>query len=442
MILLTLFLFASVIPIQAQCDVPSSGSYQKIGAKTGYFSADVQDYDYFGSCVSLAGDVDGDSVVDIVVGANGDDSGGDTKGAIYVLFLKTTGHVHSLQKISATSGLFTAQLDIYDYFGSAACDMTGLNTDAYVDIAVGAHGDDDGGSARGCVYILSLNSLGEVHSFAKISNLVESFTAELHDSENFGTSLANAGDLNGDGVTDLLVGSPNKNDGLTKAGALYILFLDTTGSVDFHQKISRNNGGFTGALYTNDYFGKSVCPIWDLDGDGWNDMVVGATGDDDGGTDIGAVYVIFTNYEFKAKSFQKISSTLGSFTGIVSGANSLGFANALVGDLNEDGNADIMTGSHGADDPSSNIGAVYILFLSASGSCLSHQKLGATAGPFSFDLTQSDSFGYSVSNLGDLNGDLIGDAVVGAILDSISGSSYTGSVYVVFGTGGNFCLFF
>ncbi|MFH2051598.1 MAG: FG-GAP-like repeat-containing protein [bacterium] len=100
------------------------------------------------------------------------------------------------------------------------------------------------------------------------------------------------GDLDGDGVADIVVGAEYDDDGPTGAGAVWVLFLNTNGTVKSHQKISATQGGFTGILDPYDIFGSSVAGIGDLDGDGVTDFVCGAMYDNDGGEDFGAVYVI------------------------------------------------------------------------------------------------------------------------------------------------------
>ena len=98
-------------------------------------------------------------------------------------------------------------------------------------------------------------------------------------------SVASLGDLDGDGVGDLAVGAfGDGRRGLTDRGAVWVLFLNTDGTVKSHQKISDTQGGFTGILDDDDRFGISAASLGDLDGDGVGDLAVGAHFDDDGGT--------------------------------------------------------------------------------------------------------------------------------------------------------------
>jgi len=129
-------------------------------------------------------------------------------------------------------------------------------------------------------------------SLQKISDTQGNFTGQLHGSDYFGRSVAGIGDLNENGVPDIVVGAIGDNFGGTDRGVVYVLFLNTDGSVKSHQKISDTQGRFTGQLDNGDQFGISVGRIGDLNGDGVPDIVVGAYLGDDGGADRGAVWIL------------------------------------------------------------------------------------------------------------------------------------------------------
>ena len=270
-------------------------SHQKISDTQGSFTGVLDDSDYFGCSVTNTGDLDGDGVTDLALGAFFDDDGGIDRGAVWILFLNSDGTVKGHQKISDTQGSFTGVLDDSDYFGFSVANMGDLDGDSVSDLAVGAYGDLDGGVDQGAVWILFLNSDGTVKGHQKISDTQGSFTGILDDSDRFGTSVTNMGDLDGDGVTDLAIGAPGDDDGGSSRGAVWILFLNTDGTVKSHQKISDTQGSFIGVLDNYDIFGCSVTNLGDLDGDSVSDLATGAYGDDDGGTDRGAVWILFLN---------------------------------------------------------------------------------------------------------------------------------------------------
>ncbi|MCP3854938.1 MAG: hypothetical protein GY698_09415, partial [Actinomycetia bacterium] len=403
---------------------------QKISDLVGGLSAVLDDDDSFGRSSASIGDVDGDGIVDIAVGAYHDDDGGTDRGAVYVLFLNADGTVKSEQMISSTTGGLTGPIDNGDYFGRSVAGVGDLDGDGIADIAVGADGDDDGGSGRGAVYVLFLNADGTVKAEQKISSTVGGLTGPIDDSDEFGLSLAGVGDLDGDGIVDIAVGAQGDDDGGSGRGAVYVLFLNADGTVKAEQKISSTVGGLTGPIDDFDKFGLSLAGVGDLDGDGIVDIAVGAQGDDDGGSARGAVYVLFLNADGTAKAEQKISSTTGGLTGPLDDSDYFGASVAGIGDLDGDGTVDIAVGAHRDDDGGSARGAVYVLFLNADGTAKAEQKLSSTTGGLTGPLDDSDYFGRSVAGIGDLDGDGTVDIAVSVHWDDDGGAD-RGAVYIL-----------
>ena len=132
----------------------------------------------------------------------------------------------------------------------------------------------------------------------------------LDDGDTFGSDIGLLGDLDGDGINDILVGASEDDDGGKDRGAVYILFLNEDGTVKKHQKISDTEGNFEGKIESLDYFGRDIDDIGDLDGDGINELAVGAFRDDNGGKDRGAVYILFLNEDGTVKKHQKIPNII------------------------------------------------------------------------------------------------------------------------------------
>jgi hypothetical protein len=348
-------------------------SLQKISDTQGGFGGSLDEGDAFGQ-VRNAGDIDGDGITDLAVGATGDDDGGTEegsdgadRGAVWILFLNSDGTVSGHQKISDTQGGFEGTLDNNDEFGTVPAPMGDLNGDSVPDLAVSALFDDDGGTGsdanHGAVWILFLNSDGTVSSHQKISDTQGGFDADLVDDDFFGGS-ARVGDVDGDGVTDLAVGARDDDGGLDR-GAVWILFLNSDGTVSGHQKISDTQGGFTGTLDDNDAFfvpGR----MGDLDGNGVPDLAVGAFLDDDGGSgsdaNRGAVWILYLQSDGTVANQKKISDTQGGFTGTLSDGDRFGLPPASIGDLNGDGIPDLAVGANEDDDGNDGAGATWILF--------------------------------------------------------------------------------
>ena len=154
--------------------------------------------------------------------------------------------------------------------------------------------DDDGGTDSGAFYVLFLDSAMHVKSHAKVSALSGGLTADLDSADHFGTSVTCLGDLNFDSVADVAVSSYLDDDGSSNAGALFIIYLSTEGTVLSHAKLSSLSGDFTSVLATDNWFGMSLAFLGDLNSDGGADLAVGTYGDNDAGTKRGAMYIVFT----------------------------------------------------------------------------------------------------------------------------------------------------
>jgi hypothetical protein len=412
-------------------------SHQKVSDTVGGFAGFLAPGDLFGTSLASLGDMDGDGVIDLAVGARHDDDGGTDRGAVWILFLNADGTVKSHQKISDTAGGFTGALDDGDRFGVSLASLGDHDGDGVTDLAVAAILDDDGGVDRGAVWILFLNADGTVKSHQKISDTVGGFGGALDDDDRFGTDVISLGDLDGDGEGDIAVGATQDDDGLTisspSRGAVWILFLHADGTVKSRQKISDTKGGFLGVLNDFDEFGRSLACLGDLDGDQVVDLAVGAWADDDGGTNRGAVWILFLNTDGKVKMHQKISATAGGFTGTLDDFDEFGTSVAWMEDQDADGVGELAVGAILDDDGGSGRGAVWVLLLKNDGTVKAHQKISATTGGFTGVLDLYDNFGRSLQSLGDLDGDGLGDLAVGAAMDDDGGfGSDKGAVWMLF----------
>ncbi len=404
---------------------PDVKSYQKISATEGNFTG-TSSYDGFGSSVSSIGDLNGDGIVDLAVGAPEDSPGG----ALWILFMNFDGTVKTHQKISAIDGNFINALNSYDNFGSSVALIGDLNGDGINDLAVGSDEDNDGDGSPGAIWILFMNFNGTVKSYQKISATEGNFSGMLDDRDEFGSSVVSIGDLNGDGIIDLAVGAPGDDDGGLSTGAVWILFMNTSGTVKSHQKIN-----FYSSLPVKrgDFFGSSVAFIGDLNGDGNGDLAVGAVGDDgwNSTSERGAVWILFLNSDGTVKASQEISNNSGNFSSLLDYSDNFGRAITFLGDINGDGIGDLLVGADGDYEGMSRFGAVWILFMNIDGTVKSHRKINTNEGNFTGMLNDSDHFGCSVSSLGDFNGDGTIDIVVGAYGDDDGGSD-SGAVWILY----------
>ncbi len=381
--------------------------------------------DYFGRSVAAIGDIDGDGVTDLAVGANGDDTGGSARGAVHVLLMNDDGTVKSRQKITGNT---IGNISNGDYLGSSVASVGDLDGDGVPDLAVGAERSDlnaTAGSNRGSVFVLFLNANGTLKT---VSYIYHGNGVTLADGAYFGRSTASIGDLDGDGVNDLVVGAYGDDTGGSNRGAVHVLFMNANGSVKSSNKIASGLGGGP-TLVNSDKFGSSVTSLGDLDGDGVRDLAVGAIYDDAGGTNRGAVHVLFMNSNGTVKSSQKIGSGVGGGPTLVNG-DQFGSSVAAVGDLDGDGVTDLAVGANYDDSGGTSRGAIHLLFMNTNGTVKASQQIasGTGGGP---TLANDNRFGASIASMGDLDGDGRTDLAVGANFDDTGGIN-RGAVYTLF----------
>lgn len=273
---------------------------------------------------------------------------------------------------------------------------------------------------------------GEVGAEQKVSALAGALSSPPTLFSGFGGSAACIGDLDGDGVQDVAVGAPYDSDGGVEGqrfGAVWILFLNTDGTVKTDQKISALSGGFAGLLADGDEFGRSLTAIGDLDQDGTPDLAA-ASSRSEGGSVKGSIWVLFLNPDGTLKGHQKINDVVGGFTGELDQFDGFGSGLSWLGDLDGDGRPEVAAGAPFDSDGGPARGAVWILSLNLDGTVFRESKIGSIAGLPPAALDNGDLFGASCAAVGDVDGDGIADLAVGAPHDDDGGFDY-GAVWLL-----------
>jgi hypothetical protein len=318
--------------------------------------------DRFGSSIANLGDIDGDGVVDIAVGAYQDATGGTGRGAVYVLRLNADGTVKASTKIANSSGGGPALSD-GDFFGSAVGGIGDLNGDGVPDLVVGAPGYDTVGTDRGAIFVLTLNSDGTAQGSVVVAqNLNGGPTTS--DFDGFGSSVAGIGDVDGDGIVDLAVGSPGSDMGGTDRGRVHVLYLNTDGTVSSSSVIGSGTTGGP-SLADGDFFGASLASGRGIVGVALGELLVGAHGDDGGGVDRGAVWKITAvNPAGSFTLSQKLAPTVFSPVPL-DDFDEFGRSITTIFDIDGDGVVEVVAGAPRDDTGGSSRGAIYLLRLAA-----------------------------------------------------------------------------
>ena len=421
----------------------ASTSAAALSFSTGFVINGENGGDFNGSSIGSIGDFNGDGAADFIIGAFGASPNGNSSGASYVVFGQAANFGAALN-LSALNGANGFQINgeaAFDLSGNTVAGAGDINNDGFDDVIIGASAADPNGSRSGASYIVFGTSAG-MPANLNLSTLDGTNGFQINGAafdDQAGGAVAAAGDVNGDGIDDVIISARYADPGGSNSGAAYVVFgKDTAVSGAFlaNVELSALNGanGFriTGAA-AGDAIGRSVASLGDINGDGLDDIAVGSMYADANGTDSGATYVVFGRASGFSSSFS-VSSLDGTngFT-ITGGAayDRLGISVSSAGDLNSDGLNDFVVGGNKV---AGAAGAAYVVFGSASGfgASLDLSTLNGTNGFRLNGGAFGDEAGISVAAAGDINGDGADDLVVGAYgFDGAEAS--IGATYVVFG---------
>ena len=374
------------------------GSATGLGLSPAWTAESDQVGALFGVSVATAGDVNGDGYADVIVGAQWYDNGQADEGRAFVYHGSATG-------LSDLPG-WTAESDQAGaYFGNSVATAGDVNGDGYADVIIGAKEYDNGQTDEGRAFVY--------HGSATGLGLSPAWTAESDQSNAFfGYSVSNAGDVNGDGYTDVIVGARAYSNGQACEGRAFVYHGSPTGLGLWPAWTAESD-------QAGSIFGSSVSTAGDVNGDGYADVIVGAYGYSNGQT-----------YEGRAFVYHGSATGLTDSPAWVAESDQaeayFGISVSTAGDVNGDGYADVIVGAHAYDNGQAYEGRAFVYHGSATGLTVSPAWVAESD-------QEGAYFGYSVSTAGDVNGDRYADVIVGAYAYQ-NGQAYEGRAFVYHGS--------
>ena len=385
----------------------SQADYKIIGEDEG---------DWAGIMTSGTGDVDGDGLDDILVGAYGVDDKGPITGAAYLIFGSSFGENKTIDLSEADHKFMGESED--DHAGYAVGRAGDVDGDGLDDILIGSSGQDAGGGHAGATYIILASSLA-----ANVpTELVQADYKFIGESpQNWsGYQVAGGGDVDGDGLDDLLVGA---DDGGDHAHSTYLILGSSLTSSTMN--LSESDYKFHGE--NADDYASQVSIVGDTDGDGLDDILIGAAGLDDGGNLAGGAYVVLGGslgepgtYDLSVADYKFIGEHPDNYAGATV---------ASAGDIDGDGLADLFVGALDYSLDYEYQGAAYIILGASLGD---DREIDLYYADYKMvGNTEEIYLGQSVATAGDVDGDGKDDAIVGAY----NGPDWNGAMHIFTGIG-------
>ncbi len=412
-VLLVSFLFFQVID-------SSSGSRYKIDTKITradsiFIGGEVNDF--FGYAVSCAGDVNGDGIDDILIGAYGNNTGGNDAGETYLFFGNRCEGLNNISLSEADASFIGESPG--DWSGFSVSSGGDINGDGYDDILIGAQHNSEVGSETGQTYLIFGKEDGWELNM-NLSHSDASFLGEFPEDRS-GSSVSSAGDINRDGFNDILIGSPGNDQGGIMAGKTYLIFGKESGwSMDTY--LDSADASFFGSR-NYDSSGISISIEGDVNGDGYHDILIFGWGSGNGTTNL-----IFGRTSGLGKDFN-LSSADASFVG-ETGLDRSGISISSGGDVNGDGFDDILIGSDLNSEGGTGAGQSYLIMGRDQGWSKGVSLSNSDASFIGESIL--DYSGSKVSIIGDVNGDGFDDILINSPNNGEGGTG-AGQAYLIFG---------
>lgn len=412
-----LHVLAALLPLvlvgAASAGLPGTVQLQSrlISGQDPVLGGQVANGERFGRAVTGIGDVDGDGIPDIAVGSRSDQDGGPDAGAVYIVFMNRDLSPRAAVKIGAKSGgLPAGTIREGDMFGYGVAGIGDIDGDGIPDLAVTACNAEPAGvptnANEGALHVCLMRSDGSVRATSRIDR-IDGLPLSIGDS--FGQSCASLGDLDGDGHVEIGIGATGDDAGGFNRGALYVVEIGPLGQLrEWRRFSSATHPSLLPIDDIDNFGGRGIARLGDLDGDGSVEVAVGCYRDDDGGSDRGAVWILSLRSGAAGLALErtgKISSSTGGMEGPIADEDLFGMTVAPLGDLDGDGTPDVAVGNNKSDVGGIDTGTLFLLGLDTHGAVRSECVISRSSGFPGLALVPGERFGRALANVGDIRGD-------------------------------------
>jgi len=369
--------------IYGRTGYPPVVALDTLDASLGVVLEGASAFDSAGLAVGGGGDVNGDGRPDLIVGAHRSDAGGGPNaGAIYTVFgTPSSPAVVSLSDLDGTNGFTLLGVDGEDEAGASLSSAGDVNGDGFDDILIGARRADPGGRAKaGEVYVFyGGTDLAATIELAGLDGTNGFVMVGIDEDDEAGFAVSGVGDVNGDGFDDVAMSAPVAfPDFIIFAGETYIVYGgDDVPAVTQLSGLDGENGTLVKGIEFGDTSGDCVRGVGDVNRDGFDDLLIGATLGDPAGLDMaGEAYVVLGGAALGAEiSLGDLEGSNGSLLSGAAAGDLAGLGCGGAGDVNGDAVPDLVVGAIGADPNGTASGSAYVVFgraeatVSVSGTC-------------------------------------------------------------------------
>jgi hypothetical protein len=361
-----------------------------------------------GYAITGVGDVNNDNYDDILISAPSNEEGGDKAGQTYLILGKPTADWKVDTSLSDANASFIGE-NADNQSGWAVAGAGDVNKDGFDDIIIGAPNGNETSEGIGKTYLIFGRPTAGWNMDISLSDANASFIGE-NSYEGSGKAVTGVGDVNNDSFDDFLISAPYNWEG-NGIGKIYLVLGRPTANWRMDISLTEANASFLGEG-SSDYSGKAIADAGDVNNDGFDDFVIGAYANSEGGVGAGQTYLILGKPTADWRIDKYLSEANASYIGENSGDHS-GFAVAGAGDVNNDGFDDFAIGALHNAEGGVGAGQTYLILGKPTVDLSMDKRLSEASASFIGEGIAHYS-GCAVAGAGDTNNDGFDDIIIGA----------------------------